>query len=189
LNRSRINTQCPVKSTFGRKWTGLVLVFVLALPIPVAMAQEKLPAGARPLTAVELYRLVRNKTWKWDTGAGRYFGKDRQFLAWSDGKDGPSYANGRYEVTNRGRLCLVADWHSAAGTTNDRTCFMNKEANGVIYQRREGSEDWYVFSHTPPEPSDEYAKFVPEDLVSDRLAEIRAELQSISPPKKGKNDE
>lgn len=162
-----------------------LLAAAIAFASVPAMAQSAAPAAARPLTAVEIFMLVKDRTWQWSEGAGRFFDKDRRFIAFTRGKDGATYGEGRFSLTDGGRLCLVAVWHSAAGPSNARTCFLHKKANGVIYQRREGGGDWYPFMHTPLQETDEYAKFTAQDLVTGELARVKAELDAKGPVQKG----
>ena len=45
-----------------------------------AFAEEAPPSGAQPLSAVELHKLYRDKTWTWDNGAVRFIDDGRRFL-------------------------------------------------------------------------------------------------------------
>lgn len=51
----------------------------------LAATTTKVPDGARPMTAVELYMLYHDKSWRWPDGAGRMQDTDRRFSAWVDG--------------------------------------------------------------------------------------------------------
>ena len=163
----------------------LALIANAAFGMGVAFAQDPLPADGQPLTAVELFTLVKGRSWQWSDGAGRFSDEGRLFTAFTRSKYGATYAEGRYRLTDDGRLCFIATWHGAGGEGDATTCFLHKQADGVIYQRREESGDWYAFKHTPLRESDEYAKFTKEDLVSLELAKIKAELDTMNTDQKG----
>lgn len=163
----------------------LVLIANVAFDVGAALAQPSLPADSRPLTAVELFTMIKDQTWQWSEGAGRFFGEGRRFTAFTRGKDGATYGEGRFRLTDSGRLCLVAVWRNTAGARDATTCFFHKQAEGVIYQRREEGGDWYPFKHTPLRKTDEYAKFTKEDLVSKEVTEIKAELDAKNSVQKG----
>lgn len=149
-----------------------------------ALAQKTLPAEGRDLTAAELLPLVEERSWQWDDGAGRFLA-DRRFVAFTRGKDGPTYGEGRYRLDNDGRLCLMVKWRNEAGESDAGTCFLHRKVDGVIYQHREGSGDWYPFMHTPLLETDEYAKFTKKDLVSEQFAKVKAELEAKAANRKG----
>jgi len=132
------------------------------------------PPQARAMTAYEVVVLYRNKSWQWPDGAGRMDAEGRRFTAVSGSGDAASWAEGRWLVTDRGRMCLDADWHSSAGTFPDRTCFSHRLDGDTIYQRRSPAGDWYVFKHAPAKADDEFTKLVAKDLVSAGLEEARS---------------
>jgi Protein of unknown function (DUF995) len=166
----------------------LWLLLVSGLSLRPAGAVEVLPKSAEPVSAVELYMLYKDKTWQWEKGAGRFYSKDRRFLAWSDGENGKSYAEGRFILTDGGRVCMDAVWRDAQSTVRDRSCFLHHRDQGTIYQRKDGSPDWYLFRHLSETDTGEYAKFVDEDLVSDEVATIRKKLAGCDESSKGEND-
>jgi hypothetical protein len=137
------------------------------------VAEAGVPPGTVPMVASELFALYRDKSWQWDDGAGRMDGADRKFTAWVDGDKGKSWAEGRWLVTDAGRMCLKADWHSDQGVFPARTCFSHRIGNGTIYQKREPDGQWYVFRHTNIREDDEAKKLVSEDLVSSRIDSLR----------------
>ncbi|MFZ2102152.1 MAG: DUF995 domain-containing protein [Oricola sp.] len=156
-------------------------VFLLALSavvsIGAAASAETLPPNARPVGAVELYMLYKDKTWQWEHGAGRFYAQGRRFLAWSEDEQGKSYADGRFILTDRGRVCMDAAWRGAGySPVADQTCFVHFQAGGTIYQRKEGTDFWYTFKHERHSDVGEYAKFVDEDIVTEKVEEIRKEL-------------
>jgi hypothetical protein len=69
----------------------VALAAAIALGVGPVLAQEPLPADGRPLTAVEIFMLIKDRSWRWSEGAGRFFDKERRFLAFTRGKDGPKY--------------------------------------------------------------------------------------------------
>jgi hypothetical protein len=61
---------------------------------------------AAPLTTDELVELYHGRSWLWKDGAGSFSAKQRRFTAWSREGGSPSYADGRWFVTDRGKLCF-----------------------------------------------------------------------------------
>lgn len=141
-----------------------------------AVADTKLPEGARPMTAAELHMLYRDKTWRWPDGAGRMQDTDRRFSAWVDGTEGRSWAEGRWIVTDTGRLCFDAIWHATNGKFPAKTCFDHQIYDGTIYQKREAGGAWFVFRHPVAQETDEATKLIADDLVSQRLEATKAFL-------------
>lgn len=160
------------------------VVMTLAIAIGLAAASgaataatdTKLPEGARLMTAAELYILYRGKTWRWPDGAGRMQGTDRRFSAWVDGTGGQSWAEGRWVVTDTGRLCFNAIWHAANGQFPAKTCFLHRTYDGAIYQKREAGGAWFMFRHPIAKETDEATKLIADDLVSQRLEAMKASL-------------
>ena len=137
------------------------------------VAEAGVPPGTIPMVASELFALYRDKSWQWADGAGRMDATDRQFTAWVDGDKGKSWAEGRWLVTDAGRMCLKANWHSDQGVFPGRTCFSHRIGDGTIYQKREPDGQWYVFRHANSREDDEAKKLVSEDLVSSRIDSLR----------------
>ncbi|MBX9452258.1 MAG: DUF995 domain-containing protein [Mesorhizobium sp.] len=156
----------------------LSAVFAFAGP-SAACTEEAMPEGARPMTGVELYVLYRGKSWQWPDGAGRLQDKDRVFTAWSGSGENMAWAEGRWIVTDEGLLCLQARWHSKAGTVDDRTCFSHVTDERTIFQKRETSDEWYIFKHPEPQEGDEFKNLVRDDLVSAKLGLLRNGKQHI----------
>ena len=125
------------------------------------------------MTGYELYMIFRDRTWPWPDGAGLMENEGRRFTAIAGSGDQLSWADGRWIVTDSGRLCFDADWHATTGIYPDRTCFIHLLHDDTIYQQREPAGDWYVFKHAEPAPGDEFSKLVREDLVSAELERIR----------------
>jgi hypothetical protein len=156
----------------------LAIVLGLAAESDAALvaATTKLPDGARPMTAAELYMLYHDKSWRWPDGAGRMQNAERRFSAWVDGTGGQSWAEGRWLVTDTGRLCFDATWHAAGGQFPAKTCFVHRILDGTIYQKREADGAWFVFRHPVTKKTDEATKLIADDLVSQRLEAVKASL-------------
>jgi len=137
-----------------------------------------LPAGARAMTAVEIFKLYRNKSWQWENGAGRMKVAGRHFSAWIDSGEGKSWAEGRWVITHTGQMCLKATWYSANGAAPGSVCFSHRVHDGTVYQKREPDGGWYVFRHSKPQEGDEASKLMTSDLVSERLEGMKAVLSS-----------
>jgi len=173
-----------MKSSSRRTSFAPTIVMTLAIAIGFATGSNaapaatdtKLPEGARLMTAAELYSLYRGKTWRWPDGAGRMEGTDRRFSAWVDGTGGQSWAEGRWVVTDTGRLCLNAIWHAASGQFPAQTCFLHRIYDGTIYQKKEVGGAWFVFRHPIATETDEATKLIADDLVSQRLEAMKASL-------------
>lgn len=167
------------KTTFARV---TATAFAIAMGVAgwsntaAAAADTKLPEGTRLMTAFELYTLYRDKTWQWPDGAGRMQNTDRRFSAWVDGTGGQSWAEGRWTVTDTGRLCFEAAWHATNGRFPAKTCFIHRIHDGTIYQKREAGGAWFVFRHAVAKQTDEAAKLIADDLVSQRLEVVKAAL-------------
>lgn len=140
------------------------------------------PADARAMTAADLHVLYGGKSWQWQDGAGRLDTKDRRFTAVSGTGEQASWAEGRWTVSDKGRLCFIADWHTSAGTSPARTCFVHKIDGDTIYQRKEPSGEWFVFKHAPPQAGDEFNKLVRDDVVSAELAQRKASASAKKTP-------
>lgn len=141
-----------------------------------AVAQVELPKEARPLTAYELLVLFGDKTWLWDSGAVRFFIADRRAVAWVENENGPSVAEGRFRLTDKGRLCIEAKWTFVGASADKRTCFLHREADGKIFQKPADAGDWYLFKDPTASVADESSKLVDDDRVSDKAAEIKTRL-------------
>ncbi|MDX3975774.1 MAG: DUF995 domain-containing protein [Shinella sp.] len=151
--------------------------FILAGTACVASSQEDvLPAEARAMTALEMYKLYRDKSWKWDNGAGLMKDADRHFSAWSNGDKGKSWAEGSWAITETGLMCLKATWYTEKGSFPAKTCFSHRIASGTIYQKREPDGGWYVFRHAMRQKEDEASKLIAGDLVSHQRDTIKAAL-------------
>lgn len=162
----------------GLKKCALLVVATTSLAGPASSAVastavDGLPAGTTPLSAAELYVLYGDKSWQWPDGAGRMESAHRRFTAWVDGAKGKSWAEGQWLITDAGRMCFSADWHSGQEVFPTRTCFLHRTSNGTIFQKKESDGEWYVFRHADNREGDEADKLVSTDLVSERLHELK----------------
>lgn len=133
--------------------------------------------AASPLSATALEAIYSGRTWKWKDGGGFFSGKKNRFIAWSRNGRAWSYGQGRWYATNNGKLCMQAYWLSKTGGGSDTSCFLHRQKDGVIYQKRNLTGDWYVFQSNPPRSTDEAAKVVKGDLVSKGLARLKSETR------------
>lgn len=136
------------------------------------------PASARPLSGVELYMLYHGKSWKWADGAGLFETGGRRFIAWSGTGDKAQWAEGRWIVTDIGRLCMSAEWHGSDGTFPNKTCFKTEADGETVYQRREPDGAWYVLRHPVAAEGDEYNKLTKDDLVSAEWQKIKSAMEA-----------
>jgi len=138
------------------------------------------------MTATELYNLYRDKSWQWSDGAGLMQADGRRFTAWAGSGDKATWAEGRWTVNDKGRMCFKALWHSSSGVAPARTCFSHKRVGDTIYQKRDPSQNWYVFKHSPVAEGDEFNKLVSRDLVSLNLYKLRIAIKPATSRPKGK---
>lgn len=155
---------------------------VFAMAAGMAGAAEKVdpPAGAKPLTAPELLQIYGGKSWDWGAPNAAYFSKDegRPFTAVVKADWGVQYAEGRWVLSDSGRLCFEADWVSTYGRFPAVSCYLHVAANGVIYQRSLPEGEWEILRHAQVQPEDGINALVEADLVSERFAAARAEVDA-----------
>ncbi|PBC11366.1 DUF995 domain-containing protein [Mesorhizobium sp. WSM3859] len=110
-------------------------------------------------TAFELQLLYADRTWNWKNGAA-YFGMDRRLHAWTKGEDSPAVGEGRWLVTEKGKMCMELAWRSKTYSTKpQRTCYSHRVEKGKIEQRKDPDGTWYDFKHAKDDPADEHQKF------------------------------
>ncbi|CAN7280979.1 DUF995 domain-containing protein [Phyllobacterium sp. LjRoot231] len=180
MTRSRIERK-EVSANRSFRWSMLISCCLSAVTFAdIAHADGIVApsADARLMTAVELYLLYRDKSWIWSDGAGRFDDAERRFTARTGAGDTTAWAQGRWIVTDDGRLCLNAEWHTVSGVYPNTSCFSHKRAGETIYQKKEPSGSWYIFKHASPAESDEFKKLVAENLVSPDIATIKSDLQN-----------
>src|SRR5262245_33220169 len=152
---------------------------VAAVASAAGAAQSKTNASSRlgsPLTTDELFQLYHSRSWIWDDGGGYFSSKQRRFTASTGG--GTSYGEGRWFLTDPGKLCFKAKWVGKSGSAPALTCFSHWKRGGNVYQRREPDGQWYVFKHSPTQKADEYAKVRPGDYFGKRVSETKVRLAS-----------
>jgi hypothetical protein len=149
------------------KW-GVRIVATAAMAfalMPSATAANPiLPRTVVALSAQELEALYGDKTWKWKTGAGRFVEADHSFVAWAESKKTESFAEGHWEATDDGRLCMIATWTNRDGAQDNRTCF--------VHLRR-----WYIFKNYLNKPDDEFRKLSQVDSVSAKVERLKKSLE------------
>lgn len=94
--------------SIGSRLYGAALALSLCLPVAAHGAEVAKQQAPTPLSAYELYRIYGDKTWTWNTGGGRFSDDGRRFVAWSNDKGKPSFAEGRWVVDDLGQLCMRA---------------------------------------------------------------------------------
>lgn len=153
-----------------------------AAPPPVKQSDNSASyPTARIMTTSEIHELYRDRSWQWENGVG-YMGAAQQFSAWSGNEAEKTWAEGRWIITNSGRMCLDATWHTADDTYPDKTCFSHRIYNGTVYQKREPDGEWYIFRHSPPRADDEAGKLIPGDQVSEELVNLKTALAADQSP-------
>jgi hypothetical protein len=128
-----------------------------------------------PLTAFELLQLYQGKSWLWGDGAGYFSPEQRRFVAATGKGSTASSGEGRWLITDSGKLCFEAIWVTKDGSTPVRTCFSHRKKGANVYQKREPDGEWYVFKHSPLRKADEYAKFRLGDYVTGSPAKAGAQ--------------
>lgn len=163
--------------------TGMVALtasFVLAVGLftPArAGEQMKLPAGAKPLSAAEMYEIFRDKTWQWGQGGARFLAENRRFIAVIEEKEGQKIGEGRYRLFNDGQMCIEAIWISKQDSSPARTCFWHYKDRGTIYQaKKDGEAGWYIFRHYKENQNDEFEKLTEVDSLTEKFASLKKQL-------------
>ncbi|MBJ6131649.1 DUF995 domain-containing protein [Ochrobactrum sp. Q0168] len=148
------------------------------------MPGDNIPAGTRVMTPFEIYVLYRDKNWQWTDGSGQMVSTDRRFTARVDGEKGKAWAEGRWMITETGRMCFKADWHTEKGKFPVKTCFSHRIGDGVVYQKREPDGVWYVFRHADGRADDEARKLISISLSTEQKnGELKADAEIPQTPK------
>lgn len=167
-----------------RLFASVVAGLLLGVSLTPAMAagdETRPPPGARTLSAFELLKLYGGRSWKWDAGAGFFDnGPNRQFAAYSVENNAITTANGRWLLTDDGKLCFSAKWENASGSYPAVTCFQHAESDGQIFQRKLPDGRWYVFRHATPASGDEVNKLVPGNIVTGGLAQAMQQAKPVA---------
>ncbi|WP_225248225.1 DUF995 domain-containing protein [Mesorhizobium sp. J8] len=154
-------------------------------PASAAPARNSAPveAAAKPdiaPTAFELQLLYADRTWNWKDGAA-YFGMDRRLHAWTKGEDSPAVGEGRWLVTEKGKMCMELAWRSKTYSTKpQRTCYSHRVDKGNIEQRKDPDGTWYGFKHAKDDPADEHRKFEAGNTKGAQFDETRKLVDSKS---------
>lgn len=147
-------------------WRALLVILIacgevaLSSVVHTAAAKDRAPAQAATTpTAFELQLFYADRTWNWADGAA-YFAQDRHMRAWTSGPDSTSVAEGRWLLTNNGKMCMELVWRSKTyAATPIRTCFSHRVEGGNVEQRKDPDGRWYSFKHASDDPADEHRKF------------------------------
>jgi hypothetical protein len=147
-----------------------------------AAAKDSRPADAVTVpTAFELQLLYADRTWTWNDGAAYFGQKDRPVRAWTSAQDTASVGEGRWHLTNDGKMCMDLVWRSKTyAAAPIRTCFSHRIQGGTLEQRKDPDGAWYSFRHAPEDPSDEQRKFEEGDTKGAQFDKIRSLIDSKS---------
>lgn len=142
--------------------------------------------GGRALSAKEIYRLYKGKSWIWKDSIAYFRIARREFTGWSHAP-GPNanYADGRWFLPGNGKLCFRATWVAVSGAAPALTCFEHREAaNGATYIRKAPDGEWWAFKDAPPNPWDEVHKVKPGNLAAKGYSRNKAYVDG----ERAKND-
>ncbi|MDX8480370.1 DUF995 domain-containing protein [Mesorhizobium sp. VK24D] len=157
------------------------LAFAGAADAAAAKNSAPVEAAAKPKaapTAFELQLLYADRTWNWKNGAA-YFSLDRRLQAWTAGQDKSAVAEGRWLVTDTGKMCMELAWRSKTYTTKpQRTCYSHRIESGNIEQRKDPDGEWYDFKHAKDDPADEHQKFEAGNTKGAQFDETRKLVDS-----------
>jgi hypothetical protein len=170
----------PTKSTAQRALLmALIACGGLAAAANTAAAKDRAPAQAVP-TAFEMQLYYADRTWNWADGAA-YFAQDRRLRAWTAEQGSTSIAEGRWLLTNDGKMCMELVWRSKTyAATPVRTCFSHRIQDGNVEQRKDPDGGWYSFKHASDHPADEHRKFQEGDAKSIEFDTARKLVESKS---------
>ena len=142
------------------------------------MVPEREGTHGRPLKAEAVRKLFSGKTWLWQGGGG-YLDPSGSFVA-VVGTDAASatYAEGKWEVNDKGQLCHTEDWRSRSGTSNASTCYTHHSWGNAIYQRKDPTGPWYVFRHARSRSGDPANNLVQGNRIADQVRQVQAAVAS-----------
>jgi hypothetical protein len=160
---------------------GMAAAALLLVAAPGTAQQP--PATARAMSAYELYLLYRDTTWPWESGAAHFFDEGRRFIAWATDERGLSRAEGRFELTDTGSMCLVGRWTGLYYPTGlryarpVRSCFRHVTDGETVWQRAAIGGTWAPFAGPEVNP----APLQPSDgrAVAEGIAEVTATLETL----------
>lgn len=130
---------------------------------------ERSAIQATSISASDVRSLYAGRSWIWKDGAGYFSAKQGSFMAWSHTGAEKTYAKGTWYATFNGKLCMKARWQSKKYDVEKTSCFLHREKDGIIYQKRLPDGKWYVFRHDPPRHDDEAMKLRKSNYVSRHL--------------------
>ena len=116
----------------------------------------------------------------WEDGAGYFGTRDRTFIAWTNEAPTASYADGSWQLTDRGLLCFSAFWRAVNGGRQARTCFEHRADDKRIYQRRLPRGGWYVFGHLPTAEAEDELQLKDSIRHANPLSEPRPRMSCKS---------
>ncbi|NLS17736.1 DUF995 domain-containing protein [Rhizobium sp. P40RR-XXII] len=119
---------------------------------------ERSAIQATSISASDVRSLYSGRSWIWKDGAGYFSAKQGTFMAWSHNGAERTYAKGTWYATFNGKLCMKARWQSKKYDVEKTSCFLHREKDGAIYQKRLPDGKWYVFRHNPLRHDDEAMK-------------------------------
>lgn len=152
-------------------------------PDNVATAQRA--EMAAPMSKAALEKLYAGRTWQWGSEGAGFFSAQKnargwfsvgrkRFVAWTRNGRTSGYGEGDWYATRGGKLCIRALWTARGDSNGAITCFLHRERNGVIYQKRSFGGEWYVFRANPVQRSDEVRKLVKGDRASKEASRLKA---------------
>ena len=153
---------------------------LVAAGAPALAADSATPSlptrHASAVSAADLYRLYRGKTWVWSDGAG-FFGPDGHFSA----QAGPYSARGMWWVNYQGGVCFDAEWRGEGWVKPVLSCFSHSQDGEAWYQKREPSGTWWIFKSWPPRADDEVMKLKAGNFVPRAPAKANLAMNAVTP--------
>lgn len=142
------------------------------------MVPEREGTHGRPLKAEAVRKLFSGKTWLWQGGGG-YLDPDGRFIAvvGTDAASG-AYAEGKWEVNEKGQLCHSEEWRSRSGSSNASTCYTHHAWGNGIYQRKDPDGTWYVFRHARSRNTDPANNLVQGNRIADQVRQVQTAVAS-----------
>lgn len=143
---------------------------LFSTPATASSRIEKKVDAARDMTAKELYRIYKGRSWMWSDGGAYFRLSKREFTAWTGRGRKSSIAKGIWYLPGKGKTCFRATWTAVEWSVGKRTCFTHKTDGRTIYQRKLPDGKWYVFKHTPVRRYDEFRKLKRGNRISRNYA-------------------
>jgi hypothetical protein len=142
------------------------------------MVPEREGTHGRPMAAAEVRKLFSGKTWLWQGGGG-YLDPSGSFIGvvGNDAATG-AYAEGKWEVNDKGQLCHSEEWNSRSGKSNATTCYSHHSWGKAIYQRKEPDGAWYVFQSARARKADPANNLVQGNRIIDQVRQVQPTIAS-----------